>query len=134
MLAWIENLVKELVEIFPDEYIHIGGDEADFCSGHEPKWRSAGFSSGAQFMTEVAKLALAVRPLPSFFQLEFPAHCSIFCSTLTSCGLLGEGGEEGGALGRHHGPGARQEPECCGAVVALAGRALARCQGPADAD
>ena len=56
---FIAKLFVELATIFPDEYIHVGGDEADFCSNHEMQWKSAGMGTGAQFMKQVVAQAVA---------------------------------------------------------------------------
>ena len=51
--ALIEDIVKELVDIFPSEYIHIGGDEVKFswwqpCPDCQRVMREKGLENGAQ--------------------------------------------------------------------------------------
>ena len=57
--TWIfmDNLFEELAQIFPDEYLHIGGDEADYCADHVSQWRAEGIKSGAAFMKKTAEIA-----------------------------------------------------------------------------
>ena len=61
----IEDIVKELVEIFPSEYIHIGGDEVRFeqwdgCADCQKLIKEKGLSGGAQleqfFVNRVSKI------------------------------------------------------------------------------
>uniref|UniRef100_UPI004055C878 family 20 glycosylhydrolase n=1 Tax=Alistipes sp. TaxID=1872444 RepID=UPI004055C878 len=51
--ALIEDIIKELVDIFPSEYIHIGGDEVNFslwkrCPDCQKLMQDKGLKSGAQ--------------------------------------------------------------------------------------
>ena len=61
----IEDIVKELVEIFPSEYIHIGGDEVRFeqwdgCADCQKLIKEKGLTGGAQleqfFVNRVSKI------------------------------------------------------------------------------
>ena len=63
--ALIEDIVKELVEIFPSEYIHIGGDEVRFeqwdgCADCQNLIKKHGLTGGAQleqfFVNRVSKI------------------------------------------------------------------------------
>ena len=55
--AFVEKLFVELATLFPDEYIHLGGDEADYCSQHDKAWKRSNEKSGAAFMATLAKIA-----------------------------------------------------------------------------
>jgi N-acetyl-beta-hexosaminidase len=35
--AFLKNFVKELIDVFPDKYLHLGGDEVDFTCWQEKK-------------------------------------------------------------------------------------------------
>lgn len=63
--ALIEDIVKELIEIFPSEYIHIGGDEVRFyqwdgCPDCQKLIKEQGLTGGAQleqfFVNKVSKI------------------------------------------------------------------------------
>ena len=63
--ALIEDIVKELVEIFPSEYIHIGGDEVSFkqwmqCPDCQRLMKQNGLKNGEQleqhFLNRVSKI------------------------------------------------------------------------------
>jgi hexosaminidase len=51
--ALIEDIVKELIDIFPSEFIHIGGDEVRFeqwdgCADCQKLIKEKGLTGGAQ--------------------------------------------------------------------------------------
>ncbi len=63
--ALIEDIVKELVDIFPSEYLHIGGDEVDFsqwnkCPDCQKLMSEKGLKNGEQleqyFLNRVSKI------------------------------------------------------------------------------
>ena len=63
--ALIEDIVKELVDIFPSEYLHIGGDEVSFsqwkqCPDCQQLMQKMGLKDGAQleqhFLNRVSKI------------------------------------------------------------------------------
>ena len=63
--ALIEDIVKELVEIFPSQYLHIGGDEVGFsqwkkCPDCQALMKKRGLESGEQleqhFLNRVSKI------------------------------------------------------------------------------
>jgi hypothetical protein len=56
---FMDKLFKELSALFPDEYVHIGGDEADFCAAHVREWKEARMNDGAAFMKKTASIAKA---------------------------------------------------------------------------